>query len=78
LVSDTPDNAVIFILMNSYRGKHNHRFRRLAELILDSALLNGLIATWSYRCGLHGKLGVSLHDVFVAKEKPLRVPSARD
>jgi len=60
--------------MSSYRGKHNHRFRRLAELVLDSALLNGSIARWSYRCGLHGKLGVTLHDVFVAKEKPLRVP----
>ena len=60
--------------MSSYRGKHNHRFRRLAEVVLDSALLNGLIARWSYRCGLHGKLGVTLHDVFVAKEKPLRVP----
>jgi len=56
------------------RGKHNHRFRRLAELVLDSALLNGLIAKWSYRWGLHGKLGVTRHDVFVAKEKSLRVP----
>ena len=60
--------------MNSYRGKHNHRFRRLTELVLDFTLLSGLIAAWSYRCGLHGKLGVTLHDVFVAKEKSLRVP----
>src|SRR5258708_17876349 len=60
--------------MNSYRGKHNHRSRRLAELVLDFSLLNGLIAAWSYRCGLHGKLGVTPHDVFVAKEKSLRVP----
>src|SRR5258708_38677056 len=56
------------------RGKRNHRFRRLVERLLDSALLNGLIAAWSYRCGLHGKLGVSLHEVAVAKEKSLRVP----
>ena len=56
------------------RGKRNHRFRLLAERLLDSALLNGLIAAWSYRCGLHGKLGVSLHEVAVAKEKSLRVP----
>jgi uncharacterized protein len=60
--------------MNSYRGKHNHRSRRLAELVLDFSLLNGLIAAWSYRCGLHGKLGVTPHDVCVAKEKSLRIP----
>jgi predicted MPP superfamily phosphohydrolase len=60
--------------MGSYRGRHNHRFRRLTELVVNSALLDGLIAKWSYRCGLHGKLGVTRYDVSLAKEKQLRVP----
>jgi predicted MPP superfamily phosphohydrolase len=56
------------------RGKHNHRGERLVEVILDFALLRGLIAKWSYRCGLHGRLGVTLHEVSLAKEKNLRAP----
>jgi len=68
--------------MNSYRGKHNHRFRRLTELALNTALLSGLIAKWSYRGGLHGKLGVTVHDVVIATEKrweePLVIAFASD
>jgi uncharacterized protein len=56
------------------RGKHSHRGERLVEVILDFALLQGLIAKWSYRCGLHGKLGVTSHEVSVAREKKLRAP----
>jgi uncharacterized protein len=68
--------------MNSYRGKHNYRFRRLTELALNTALLNGLIAKWSYRGGLHGKLGVTVHDLVTSKEerpdKPLVIAFASD
>jgi uncharacterized protein len=68
--------------MNSYRGKHNNRFRRFTELALNTALLGGLIAKWSYRGGLHGKLGVTVHDVVIATEKrwqePLIVAFASD
>src|SRR5450631_889547 len=60
--------------VKTIRGKHNDRGERLVEVILDFALLHGLIAKWSYRCGLHGKLGVTLHEVSVAKEKKLRAP----
>jgi uncharacterized protein len=69
---DAPN--VVFNLMVSYRGRHNYRFRRLTELLLNSALLDGLIAKWSYRCGLHGKLGVTRQDVSLPTEKQLRVP----
>jgi predicted MPP superfamily phosphohydrolase len=54
------------------RGKHNHRGERLVEVILDFALLQGLIAKWSYRCGWHGKLGVTSYAVSLPKEKLLR------
>jgi uncharacterized protein len=63
--------AVITLAM---RGKHNDRVERLVEVILDFALLQGLIAKWSYRLGLHGKLGVTLHEVALPKEKQLPVP----
>ena len=41
---------------------------------MDAALLNGLIAKWSYRCGLQGKLGVTRYDVGVAREAGLVAP----
>jgi predicted MPP superfamily phosphohydrolase len=70
------------VLMNSYRGRHNYRFRRLTEFALNTALLNGLIAKWSYRGGLHGKLGVTVHDLVISKEvrrdKPLVIAFASD
>src|SRR3984957_6755191 len=56
------------------RGKHSHRGERLIEVILDFVLLNGLIAKWSYRCGLHGKLGITSYEVSLPREKQLRAP----
>jgi len=41
---------------------------------VDASLLGGLLAKWSYRCGLHGKLSVTTHDIFVAQEKRLPAP----
>jgi uncharacterized protein len=41
---------------------------------LNSALLQGWVADWSYRCGLHGKLRVTSHKVGVAKGKHLPTP----
>jgi hypothetical protein len=34
---------------------------------LDAALLNGFAARWSYRFGLHGKFGVTTHEIQVPK-----------
>jgi predicted MPP superfamily phosphohydrolase len=68
--------------MKSYRGRHNYRSRRLTEFALNTALLNGLIAKWSYRGGLHGKLGVTGHDVASSMQgrwhKPLVIAFASD
>jgi predicted MPP superfamily phosphohydrolase len=40
----------------------------------DASLLRGLVAGWSYRLGLHGKLGVTRQEIRVAAEKPLPRP----
>jgi len=52
--------------MSPSRGRHNARMRRATLSVLDAALLNGLVARWSYRCGLHGRLAVSEHEVRLA------------
>lgn len=48
------------------RGTQYSSLRRLTLQVLDALLLNGLVASWSYRCGLHGKLRISEHDVRLA------------
>ena len=49
---------------------------------LDVALLRGLVAKWSYRCGLHGKFGVTTHELRLAGEsqlpRPLTIAFASD
>jgi len=56
------------------RGTHHSGLRRLALDVLDALLLNGLAAGWSYRCGLHGKLRVSEHEVRLAGGRSLPRP----
>lgn len=56
------------------RGRHHSGLRRLALQVLDTLLLNGLVARWSYRCGLHGRLRVSEHEVCLTAGKPLAQP----
>ena len=49
--------------MKPTRGKHNPRSRQIAMAALDIALLGGWVARWSYRLGLHGRLGVTHYEV---------------
>ena len=56
------------------RGTHHSGLRRLALKVLDALLLNGRVAGWSYRCGLHGKLSVSEHEVRLAGGSSLPRP----
>src|SRR6185437_277980 len=56
------------------RGRHHSGLRRLALEVLDAILLNGLIARWSYRCGLHGKLRITEHEVRLVPGKWLPHP----
>jgi hypothetical protein len=60
--------------MEPYRGKHNHPLRRLGERLLDTVLFGGLVAKWSYRCGLHGRLHVTRHEVALPEDKQLPRP----
>jgi uncharacterized protein len=56
------------------RGRRYSPLPRLAMLALDAALLNGLLAKWSYRLGWHGSLGISSHLVELPDDRPLPAP----
>jgi uncharacterized protein len=56
------------------RGRHHSGLRRLALEVLDTLLLNGLVASCSYRCGLHGTLRVSEHEVGLPEGRALPRP----
>ncbi|MFC5474308.1 metallophosphoesterase [Paraherbaspirillum soli] len=60
--------------MTNWRGKHNYLARRVGERALDRLLLGGWFAKWSYRFGLHGKLGVTHYAVELAPHKKLSTP----
>ena len=56
----------------SHRPKKRHlRIRRIAEHIVSALLLDGRVAAWSYRWGLHGKLAVTHYEKSVTAEKAL-------
>jgi uncharacterized protein len=60
--------------MAHYRGKRNHWHRRVGEHLLDTILLSGLFAKWSYHFGLHGRFRVTRHDVSLPAGKRLPRP----
>lgn len=68
--------------MAAPRGKYNDAFRRYTELVLNAALLRGLVAACSYHCGLQGRLGVTEHVLTLPPERrlprPLRIAFASD
>lgn len=54
------------------RNKHYSRRQHQLEALLNIALLGGLVSALSYRCGLHGRLGVTRHTL--ALPAPQRLP----
>jgi predicted MPP superfamily phosphohydrolase len=60
--------------MDKFRGRRNPRIRRAAMAFLDAALLQGLVAKWSYRWGWHGNLKVTSHDICLPTEMPIPAP----
>jgi uncharacterized protein len=60
--------------MTPHRGRRNPRIRQIAMAAMDIALLQGFVANWTYRLGLHGKLRVTTHDVDLATEGLLPAP----
>lgn len=64
------------------RGQRQSRLRQYAEAALNMALLGGLVASLSYRIGLHGQLGVTRHSVTLPPARrlprPLKIAFASD
>jgi predicted MPP superfamily phosphohydrolase len=61
--------------------KRRRPSRHVLERILNALLLNGKVAAWSHRCGLHGRLKVVRHDVSLAGRRlprPLTIAFASD
>lgn len=50
------------------------RIRKLGLSVLDALLLGGIFAKWSYRCGLHGKLKITRHDLKPLHAERLSAP----
>jgi uncharacterized protein len=60
--------------MSTPRGRHNTRSRRFSETAVNSILRATWITGLSYRCGLHGKLRITTHDIRLPSEKQLPAP----
>jgi hypothetical protein len=68
--------------MSAPRNKRYSRRHTTTEAWLNAALLGGRVAAWSYRLGLHGRLGVTRHSVTLPPERrlpePLKIAFASD
>jgi len=60
--------------MSPVRDKRHFRMRQLYLAALDALLLRGLVAKWSYHCGLHGRLRVTSHQIQISGGVPLPAP----
>jgi predicted MPP superfamily phosphohydrolase len=56
------------------RGRHNNLLRRWGESAIDAALLRGLVARLSHRCGLQGTLGITRYEVRLTAAATLVAP----
>ena len=57
--------------MSRGRGKHHPRSQMI---VFEASCLGGIAAKWSFSCGLHGRFGVTRHEIRVPKEKGLLGP----
>ncbi len=60
--------------MGPVRDKRYFRLRRFWLRLMDILLLNGTVARWSYRLGLHGRLRIAEHTVVLGEDKSLPAP----
>jgi predicted MPP superfamily phosphohydrolase len=60
--------------MTTQTQQQRHPVRYRIERLLDTLLLDGRVAAWSYRRGLHGKLGITRHEVRLGDDKRLPAP----
>lgn len=56
------------------RGRHNPRLQQWMLASFDAVLTGGLVARWSYAFGLHGRFGVTAHEIQLARGKRLPRP----
>jgi predicted MPP superfamily phosphohydrolase len=60
--------------MTNRMQKRRRPIRYGIERVLDTLLLGGRVAAWSYRRGLHGRLRVTRHDLALPGDKRLPRP----
>ena len=60
--------------MSRGRGRHNPRSQQMLMAVFEGSLLQGIVARWSFRCGLHGRFRVTRHEIRIPKEKGLPEP----
>lgn len=60
--------------MSAPRNQRSSRRRYTMEALLNAALLGGRVAAWSYRLGLHGRLGVTRHTLTLPPAQRLAQP----
>jgi predicted MPP superfamily phosphohydrolase len=64
------------------RSKRFSQRQHRLEALLNIALLGGLVSALSYRCGLHGRLGVTRHALMLPERqrlaRPLKIAFASD
>ncbi|MRW87751.1 metallophosphoesterase [Pseudoduganella sp. FT26W] len=68
--------------MNPPRNKRYSRIQHGMEVLLDWAMLGGLVSALSYHCGLHGRMGVTRYALTLPDEQrlpqPLKIAFASD
>jgi len=60
--------------MERVRNKRYFRLRQFWLTLLDAVLLNGRVARWSHRLGLHGRLHIARHTVELSAALPMPAP----
>lgn len=60
--------------MTTLEQKRARPIRYRIERLLDTLLLDGQVAAWSYRRGLHGRLSITRHEIALAPGKQLPKP----
>jgi predicted MPP superfamily phosphohydrolase len=60
--------------MNKQTQRQRRPVRYGIERLLNTLLRSGRVAGWSYRLGLHGRLGITRHAVRLADDKRLPAP----
>jgi len=64
----------VFQNMSQGRGRHNPPSQQRLVRAFEASLFKGLVARWSFSWGLHGRFGITRHEIRIPKEKGLPEP----